>query len=68
VNVIQLKDGSTAYGGAYPIPAYGGFVFENPQRNHDGVITLSANAAFVVNMTVSTQVSGFVRYRILDNS
>lgn len=65
---IQLKDGSTNYGGAYPMGARGSMALDNVMKNYDGLITLSANAAFVINSGTAVQVSGFVRYRILDNN
>ncbi len=63
-NTIQLKDGSTAYGGAYPLVASEGMIIENTIKNQNGIITLSANSAFKINLSASHQVSGFVRYRI----
>lgn len=65
---LQLKDGSTAYGGAYPLAASEGLVVENGIKNKNGIITLSANSAFVINLSASAQVSGFVRYRIEEAS
>ena len=65
---IQLKDGSTAYGGSYEMAGHEALVFENTFRNHDGVITLSEGQSFVVNSSDAVQVSGFARYRMLDNS
>ena len=60
---VQFKDGSTAYGGAYPLDTKQGFVLENAIHNDDGVITLRPNQAFVINLGGAVQVSGFVRYR-----
>jgi len=65
---LQIKDGATNYGGAFPLGANQSFVIENAIKNDDGVVTLSVNSAFVLNTSVATQTSGFVRYRILDNS
>lgn len=62
---IQLKDGTTNYGGPYNMAAYEGAEFSNNYQNQRGIITLSSNTAFKMNSTVSTQVSGFVRYREL---
>ena len=61
---VQFKDGSTAYGGAYALSQNQGFVLENSMRHQDGVITLSPNKNFVINLGSGVQVSGFVRYRI----
>jgi hypothetical protein len=63
---VQLKDGSTNYGGAYLLVANQDLILENSVQNQDGVITLSANSAFVINLSSATQVSGFVRYRIIN--
>ena len=65
---VQLQDGSTAYGGAYAMDKHDSLSFENSMRNRDGVITLSLGSAFKINSTAAVQVSGFVRYRILDQS
>lgn len=63
---VQLKDGSTAYGGAYSLTSSQGFVLENAMMNEHGVITLSNNSAFVINLSGAVQVSGFIRYRIFN--
>lgn len=62
---LQMKDGTTAYGGALAIGSLGTLVLENSMRNEHGVITLSPGNAFKLNLQNSTQVSGFVRYRIV---
>jgi uncharacterized protein YlzI (FlbEa/FlbD family) len=61
---IQLKDGSTAYGGAYYLNNQA-YTIENAMLNPKGVITLSAGSAFVINTNAAVQVSGFCRYRIV---
>ena len=63
---VQLKDGSTNYGGAYSLTANQGWVLENSIQNQNGIITLSVNSAFVINLSSAVQVSGFVRYRIIN--
>lgn len=65
---LQMKDGSTSYGGSHALDRHESMVFENMIRNHDGIITLSSGQNFVLNSSASVQVSGFVRYRFLDNS
>jgi hypothetical protein len=62
---VQLKDGSTVYGGAYPLDAKQAFVLENAMGSDKGVITLTPKTAFVINLSGATQVSGFIRYRII---
>lgn len=64
---IQMKDGSTNYGGAYPLVANQGMVFENAMFNQHGVITLSPNQAFVLNLSSGVQVGGVIRYREVGN-
>jgi len=63
---MQIKDGETSYGGAYDFTSNQGFVLENTVQCQDGIITLSANSALVLNLSAAVQVSGFVRYRIIN--
>jgi hypothetical protein len=62
---VQLKDGSTAYGGAYPLDTKQAFTIENAIQSPKGVITCTPGEAFVMNLGSAVQVSGFVRYRIV---
>ena len=62
---VQLKDGSTSYGGAYPLDAKQAFVLENNILHQKGIITCSPGNAFVINLGSAVQVGGFVRYRII---
>jgi hypothetical protein len=62
---VQFKDGTTAYGGAYPLDAKQAFVLENAMGSEKGVITLTPKTAFVMNLSGATQTSGFCRYRII---
>lgn len=62
---VQFKDGATSYGGAYPLDAKQAFVLENAMGSDKGVITLTPKTAFVINLSGATQVSGFLRYRII---
>ena len=64
---IQLKDGTTDYGGEFALDAKQAFLIENGSKMYDGIITLSKETAFVINSSVAVQVSGFVRYRVLDS-
>jgi hypothetical protein len=66
VVIVQLKDGSTNYGGAYPLTTSQGFVLENAIQNDHGVITCSNNSGFTINLSGAVQVSGFIRYRIVN--
>lgn len=63
---IQIKDGSTDYGGEYALDAKQPFVIENTSNSLSGVISLTEKTAFIINSTDAVQVSGFVRYRVLD--
>jgi hypothetical protein len=63
---IQLKDGATPYGGAYPMLASTLAFMENTTLDQHGLIELSDGQAFVMNSSVATQVSGFVKYRLLN--
>ena len=62
---VQMKDGTTAYGGPFPLDQKQPFTFENTLNNVNGVITISPGAAFVINLSAAVQVGGFVRYRVV---
>jgi hypothetical protein len=62
---VQMKQGTTAYGGAYSLDEKQAFTIENAIHNSHGVITLLPGEAFVLNLSASVQVSGFIRYRIV---
>lgn len=62
---VQLKQGTTNYGGAYPLDTKQAFTIENAILNDKGIITLKPGEAFVINLGAAVQVSGFVRYRIV---
>ena len=62
---VQLKTGSTSYGGAYALATSTPLVLDNAISNQDGVITCGVKEAFVINLSGAVQVSGFVRYRIV---
>lgn len=64
--IVQYKDGATAYGGPLPLPAYGSVTAENTMQNEHGIITLSNNSAFVINLTAGSVTGGFIRYRIIN--
>lgn len=65
---VQLKDGTTSYGGQYSLAQQQGWTIENAVHHQDGIITLSPGNAFVISLGGAVQVSGFVRYRIMNNS
>lgn len=65
---VQLKDGTTNFGGPLPLLASQAGTFENATRQERGVITCSNNAAFVINLSAPVQTGGWVRYRIIGGS
>lgn len=64
---VQFKDGSTSYGGPLPLDAKQAVTWENAMCNEHGVITLSPNSAFVINLGTAVQVGGLIRYREVGN-
>jgi|GEM_PF-1739613 len=65
---VQLKDGAmTAYGGPLPLDAKQPLTWENASQDVNGVITLSPNTAFVINLGGAVQVGGLIRYREIGN-
>lgn len=64
---VQLKNGTTNYGGPLPMVASQPLTWENATRNEHGILTMSDNAAFVMNLSTAAQVGGIIRYRIVGN-
>ena len=64
---VQLKAGSTAYGGPLPLDAKQPLTWENAIGNEHGIITMPANTAFVINLDGAVQVGGVIRYREVGN-
>jgi hypothetical protein len=62
---VQFKDGATNYGGSYPLDTKQPITLENAISDQDGIITMSNNSAFVINLSGAVAVTGFVRYRIV---
>ncbi len=62
---VQLKTGTTNYGGAYSLADKQAFTIENAINNDKGIITCGSGEAFVINLSGAVQVSGFIRYRIV---
>lgn len=62
---VQLKSGTTNYGGPLPLNTKQPFTFENSIHNEKGVITMAPGEAFVINLDSSIQCGGFVRYRVV---
>ena len=64
---VQFKDGATAYGGPLPLATQQALTWENAMKNEHGVITLTQNSAFVINLGGNVQVGGVIRYREIGN-
>ncbi len=62
---VQMKTGSTNYGGPLPLDAKQPFTFENAMQNEHGVLTMGAGEAFVINLDSAVQCGGFVRFRVV---
>lgn len=62
---VQLKDGSSVYGGAYQLTSNQAITLENTMQNEKGIITLTPGNAFIINLSAAVQISGFIRYRII---
>ena len=43
------------------------FTFENAIHDPEGIITCNNNSAFVLNLSAGTQVTGYAKYRIINN-
>ena len=63
---ITYKNGASALSGAMPFKANQAVTIENANHNEHGVITCDDNQAFVINSTGSSTITGFCRYRIIN--
>jgi len=61
---ITFKDGTSAIGGSYNLEDKSTIVFENTSGFHPPII-LTSNSAFVINQSETSQISGWVNYRIV---
>lgn len=64
---VQFKNGSTSVGGPLPLDAKQTITWENAMQNEHGVLTMSVNSAFIMNLGGAVQVGGLVRYRLVGN-
>lgn len=64
---VQMKSGSTNYGGALPLDAKQTITWENTFQNVKGVITCAPNEAFIINLGGAIAVGGLVRFREVGN-
>ena len=60
---VQLKDGSTNWGGAFPLGDKGSLLVENTSGFHAPII-LSNNSSFIINQSGTSQISGWTMHRI----
>lgn len=63
---LTLKSGSTDLSGGYALTTNQGFVLENSYQDESGLIKCAENEAFIINLSGAVQVSGFVKYRIIN--
>ena len=63
---MTLTSGSTALTGVENYDPQQAFTFENPDEWRDGVFTCGFKEALVLTLGSAVQVSGYVKYRILD--
>lgn len=63
---VTLKSGVTALSGPYAMTANQGYAMENTPALEHGILECEPGQAFVINLGGAVQVSGFVRYRILN--
>ena len=62
-NTVQWKDGASTVMFAYALDDNQAITFDNASGDYP--IVLTANTAFILNLSASTQVSGFVLYRVV---
>jgi hypothetical protein len=67
-NTIQFKDGATAFGGPLPLDTKQPFTAANSHECDEGVMTMSRNSAFIMNLGSSNQVGGFGYYRVFGDN
>ena len=65
---IQFKDGANLLGGPLPLVSGQPLTWENAMKNEHGILTLSANSNFTINLSAPVQVGGIIRYRVLNTN
>ena len=63
---VKFITGSTDISGVYPFDTKQALALDNTMQAEKGVITCGNNEAFIINLDGAVQVSGFVRYRIVN--
>lgn len=61
---VQFKDGSTNFGGSFPLDAKQPITVENASGVRPA-LELSNNSAFVINLSGAVAVTGWVNYRVI---
>jgi hypothetical protein len=63
---VTFKSGSTSLSGAYSLSANQDLILDNSYQDQDGIIRCGVNEAFIISLGGAVQVSGFVKYRIIN--
>lgn len=63
---ITLKTGSTALSGTFALAISQPIVLGNSDQDPNGLLKCGVNEAFVIGLSAGGQVSGFVKYRIVN--
>ena len=63
---IYLQSGDTELSGTYSLAANQLFVLDNSYQDQDGILTCGSGETFLINLSAAVQVSGFVKYRIIN--
>ena len=63
---LTLRKGSTDFSGGYLVGTGQGLAFDNTIGDRDGLLDCGLLTAFNINNSNAIQISGFVKYRILD--
>lgn len=64
---LTFYSATNALSGAYPFDTKQAMVLENTTSDPEGVIACNDNEAFNITLGGAVQVSGFIKYRILNN-
>ena len=62
---VKFITGSTDISGIYPFDTKQAIALDNTMSAEKGIVTCGSNEAFIINLDGAVQVSGFVRYRIV---
>ena len=65
-NTLQIRDGTTVRV-RYTMDDQQALTIENVIQHPLGIIKMADNSAFNLNLSAATLVTGFVRYRLLNN-